>query len=91
MKYATSCLHIAAAAVALMAAPQAQAQLGRQMGLVEPNVATDSAMQTAPHVSDVIVEALKRARPILGPVPLDSILGANGLSKAQRSSLSTWT
>ncbi len=85
MKYATSCLHIAVAAVALMAAPQAQAQLGRQMGLVEPNVATDSAMKTAPHVSDVIVDALKRARPILGPVPLDSILGANGLSKAQRA------
>ncbi|MCC7195993.1 MAG: hypothetical protein IT356_10600 [Gemmatimonadaceae bacterium] len=79
-------LTILATAAALAAsAASAHAQLGRQMGLVEPNVATDSAMKTVPHVTEAIATTLKDARPILGPVPLDSILAARGLSKAQRT------
>jgi hypothetical protein len=65
----------------------ASAQLGRQQGLVEPNVATDSAMLTLPGMNADIVQSLKAARPILSAVALDSILGARGLSRAQRTTL----
>ena len=61
------------------------AQLGRQQGLVEPNVASDSAMLAVPNITAPLVEALKAARPILSVVTLDSILNARGLNKAQRS------
>jgi DNA uptake protein ComE-like DNA-binding protein len=84
MTHRTTRLITAAAAIAAFSAP-ASAQLGRQMGLIEPNVATDSAMATAPHITAAIAATLKGARPILGPAPLDSILNANGVNKAQRA------
>jgi len=69
-----------------MAAP-AYAQLGRQQGLVEPNVATDSAMLALPRITADIVQTLKTARPILSIVTLDSILGAGSLTRQQRTEL----
>lgn len=65
----------------------AAAQLGRQQGLVEPNVATDSAFATLPHMTTAIAQSLKDAKPILSVVAFDSILGAKGLTKAQRTEL----
>jgi hypothetical protein len=63
----------------------ASAQLGRQQGLVEPNVATDSALLNVPHLNAASVDALKSARPLLSILTVDSILGSKGLSKAQRA------
>jgi hypothetical protein len=77
---------IALALTAAIAAP-ASAQLGRQQGLVEPNVAPDSAMLALPHMNAALVEALKAARPILSVVALDSILASKSISKAQRTDL----
>ncbi|MBM4192851.1 MAG: hypothetical protein FJ202_00525 [Gemmatimonadetes bacterium] len=74
------------AALALFSMPAA-AQLGRQQGLVEPNVAADSVMTPLPGMTADIVAALKSARPILGPAPLDSILNAKGMAKAARTTL----
>lgn len=65
----------------------AAAQLGRQQGLVEPNVATDSVFATLPHMTTAIAQSLKDAKPILSVVALDSILSAKGLTKAQRTEL----
>ena len=66
---------------------QAEAQLGRQQGLVEPNVAADSTMLGLPHMNAALVQALKDARPILSVVALDSILGSKAVTKAQRTEL----
>jgi hypothetical protein len=65
----------------------AGAQLGRQQGLVEPNVAADSVMLALPTMSPALVESLKGARPILSATALDSLLAAGSLNKAQRTAL----
>ncbi len=65
----------------------ASAQLGKQQGLVEPNVAADSVMLALPHMNAALVQALKDARPILSIVSLDSMLASKALTKAQRSEL----
>ena len=62
------------------------AQLGRQAGLVEPNVAADSQftrLALSPHAVHLIGEA----KPILSIVTLDSILGAAGMNAAQRKDM----
>lgn len=75
-----------AIALSLFVTSHAHAQLGRQQGLIEPNVASDSAFKAA-GVSDAAATALKGARPILSVVALDSILGAQSLSKPQRAEM----
>ena len=77
----------AAAALSLTLAVPASAQLGKQMGLIEPNVAADSALLTLPPMNAAIVQALKDARPILSISALDSILASKSLTKAQRTEL----
>jgi hypothetical protein len=64
------------------------AQLGRSPApIVDPNVATDSAMLALKGITPPIVQALKDARPILSIVSLDSLLGAKSLTKPQRTEL----
>lgn len=65
----------------------ATAQLGRQQGLVEPNIAPDSTLLTLPSLTPALVQAIKDARPILSIVTLDSLLGARGVAKPQRDAL----
>ena len=65
----------------------AAAQLGRQRSLLEPNVTHDSLMLRLPHLTPALVTTLREARPILGPVPLDSILSAGSLTPKQRDEL----
>lgn len=72
---------------ALTVAGPASAQLGKQQGLVEPNVAADSTMAALPHLNAAIAQTLKDARPILSVVAFDSILASKGLSKPQRTEL----
>jgi hypothetical protein len=83
--------HLVAGATLLMisvaGSTPANAQLGRQQGLVEPNVAADSAMVGLPHLNAQIVEALKAARPILSATKLDSLLAGRSLTTAQRAEL----
>jgi hypothetical protein len=65
----------------------ASAQLGRQQGLLEPNVAADSQMLRLALITPATVESLKGAIPILSITTLDSILGSKGLTRAQRTDL----
>ena len=78
---------LAAAALTVAAAAPARAQLGRQQGLVEPNIAPDSTLLKLPYMNAKIVGAIKAARPILSIVTLDSLLNAQGVAKARRDSL----
>lgn len=78
---------VGAVALTLVTAPAAFAQLGRQQGLVEPNVAADSTLLALPGMAQHTVDALKGARPILSAVAMDSILASHTMSKAQRTAL----
>lgn len=70
----------------LLSSPAA-AQLGRQQGMVEPNVASDAALLAVPRMNAEIVQTLKAARPILSIITLDSILGTKALTRPQRTEL----
>lgn len=78
---------IALGALSMTLAAPAAAQLGRQQGLVEPNVAADSTVLALPHMNAALVQSLKDARPILSVVALDSILASRSLTKSQRTEL----
>lgn len=64
----------------------ASAQLGKQMGLVDPNIAADSQF-TRLALSAHAVHLIGEAKPILSPVKLDSVLAAAGMTAAQRKDL----
>ena len=83
----TTLKQIACAGALVLLASHASAQLGRQRGLVEPNIAADSTLLKLPYMNAAIVQAIKDARPILSVVTLDSILAGKSLSKPQRDSL----
>lgn len=72
-----------------LTAGSAGAQLGRQRGLVDPNVAADSTLLKLPYLNAATVQVIKDARPILSIVTLDSILAAQSLTRTQRDSLYT--
>ena len=85
--FAAHTLSLAVLMLSLTTAAPLAAQLGRQQGLIEPNVASDSALQALPHMNAGVAQLLKDARPILGVVALDSILASKALTKAQRTEL----
>jgi hypothetical protein len=64
----------------------ASAQLGRQQGLVDPNIAADSQL-TRVGITGHAAHLIGEAKPILSVVKLDSILGAAGVTAAQRKDL----
>ena len=78
---------VGALVVCTLSSGVAGAQLGRQQGLVEPNVAADSTMAALPHMNAAIAQTLREAKPILSVVTLDSLLASKSLTKAQRAEL----
>jgi DNA uptake protein ComE-like DNA-binding protein len=76
-----------AALLAALAASPALAQLGRQQGLVDPNIATEAQLTTLPGLTPAIVRSIMQARPFASIVPLDSLLGAAALTAEQRTAL----
>lgn len=88
MTFRTTSSRVALGVAALViAASPAAAQLGKQQGLIEPNVAADTTIAALPGLNADIAAALKGARPILSAVALDSILGAKGIAKPARTTL----
>ena len=70
------------AAVALVSAT-APAQLGRQMGLIDPNVATEAQLVAVPHMNAAIAKALMEKRPFMNVVELNTWLLTQGLTQEQ--------
>lgn len=64
-----------AALAALLAAGPARAQLGRQQGLLDPNVATEAQLTAVPGLTPDLVRAIVQQRPFTGITGLDSMLG----------------
>ena len=71
------------AAAAMMAPLPASAQLGRQMGLVDPNVATEAQLLAVPHMNATVVKALMAKRPFMNIVELNTWLLSQGLTQQQ--------
>ena len=86
MKRSRSFVTSAAALMLAGLSLPASAQLGRQAGLVEPNIAADSQF-TRLALSAHAVHLLKEAKPILSAVKYDSILAEAGMTAAQRKDL----
>jgi hypothetical protein len=73
-------LVVAAAALAPLTA---SAQLGRQMGLVDPNVATEAQLLAVPHMNATVVKELMAKRPFMNIVELNTWLLTQGLTQEQ--------
>jgi len=75
-------LPLIVAAAALMPIT-ASAQLGRQMGLIDPNVATEAQLLAVPNLNATVVKALMAKRPFTNVVELNTWLLSQGLTQAQ--------
>jgi len=76
-----------AALLTLLAGTPAVAQLGRQQGLLDPNIATEAQLTALPGLTPAIVQSIIRARPFSSIVPLDSLLAAAPFTSEQRTEL----
>ena len=73
-----------AAILALVtAASAADAQLGRQQGLVEPNVAGEKDLLAVPHLTPALVKGIMERRPFLSITDLNKYLTEQGLKPEQ--------
>ena len=70
-------------AAAAMAPLPASAQLGRQMGLVDPNVATEAQLVAVPNMNATVAKALIAKRPFMNIVELNTWLLTQGLTQEQ--------
>jgi len=75
-------LPLIVAAAALMPITTS-AQLGRQTGLIDPNVATEAQLLAVPNLNATVVKALMAKRPFTNVVELNTWLLSQGLTQAQ--------
>ena len=66
---------IGVAVLALCVTGVAQAQVGNNQGLLNPNVAGAEELATLPGLTGELVEAIMDQRPFLGITPLNNLLG----------------
>ena len=59
----------------------ASAQLGRQMGLIDPNVATEAQLLAVPNMTAPVVKELMARRPFMNIVELNTWLLTQGLTQ----------
>lgn len=78
----TKVLQLVVAAAAL-APLTASAQLGRQIGLVDPNVAAEAQLLAVPHMNATVVKELMAKRPFMNIVELNTWLLTQGLTQEQ--------
>lgn len=81
----TKRLALAALLAGALSLPAA-AQVGRQPGMVDPNVATEQELAALPHMTPALAKAVIARRPFLGMLPLNELLAAS-LSQEQRTEL----
>ena len=77
---------IGALALLLSAAGIAQAQVGNNLGALNPNLASGGEMAALPHMTADLANALMEQRPFLTMLPLNEILSQH-LSDEQRKEL----
>lgn len=77
----------AAFAAALLAASAAGAQVGRNQGVLDPNVATEAQLAAIPGMSAALAKSIIDKRPFLSITDLDKFLADQSLTKEQRTAL----
>jgi DNA uptake protein ComE-like DNA-binding protein len=65
----------------------AGAQVGRNQGAIDPNVATEQQLLAVPGVNAAIAKAIIDKRPFLSITELDAFLGGQSLTKEQRTAV----
>jgi len=91
MKIRTNAILACAIAIALV--PEAgRAQVGKNLGALEPNLATKDQLMTVPGVDASLADAIIAGRPYMDNLALDKVLGTK-LSKEQRTAayVKLWT
>ncbi|HXG38730.1 MAG TPA: hypothetical protein VNL36_08190 [Bacteroidota bacterium] len=76
----------ASLALTLLATNLLFAQLGKQQGLLDPNVAGEKELLALPHLNATLVKSILDRRPFLSILELDTLLSAS-LTKEQRTEL----
>jgi DNA uptake protein ComE-like DNA-binding protein len=71
----------------LLIATAAQAQVGKSVTIVDPNVAGEADLAKLPHMNAGIAKALVDRRPFLSMTALDEFLRGQGLTKPQLTEL----
>lgn len=84
-------INLRSTGVALVAAltlttSAASAQVGRNQGIIDPNVATDAQLTAVPGLTPALVQTIMRGRPFLSALALDSALSPS-LSREQLTAL----
>jgi DNA uptake protein ComE-like DNA-binding protein len=74
---------LAGLAATILVSATASAQLGRQMGLVDPNVATEAQLLAVPHMNATIVKGIMDNRPFMNIVELNTWLLTQGVTQEQ--------
>jgi DNA uptake protein ComE-like DNA-binding protein len=79
-------------ALMLVVASSGEAQVGKNLGLLEPNLATKEQLVTVPGVDAALADAIIAGRPYLDNLALDKVLAAK-LSAEQRTAVygKLWT
>ena len=75
------------AAFFILAAGAAQAQVGKSVTIVDPNMVGEADLATLPHMNAAIAKAVVGRRPFLSMTDLDAFLRAQKLSAAQLTEL----
>jgi DNA uptake protein ComE-like DNA-binding protein len=71
---------------AIIFAPSAAAQVGRQPGMIDPNLATEQELAALPHMTPALTRGIIDQRPFLSMTALNTYLSA-GLTKEQLTAL----
>ena len=90
MRISTTAFHsmktLALAALLSLTAGSATAQVGRQPGMVDPNLATEQELAALPHMTPALAKGIVDQRPFHSVTALNSYLGSS-LSKEQLTEL----
>jgi DNA uptake protein ComE-like DNA-binding protein len=78
---------IGVVAALVVLANAAQAQVGKPVTNVDPNVASEADLAKLPHMNAGVAKALVGRRPFLSMTALDEFLRAQGLTRAQLTDL----
>ena len=77
-------IHLLAAISICLACTAAEAQVGRNQGLADPNLVDSDSLGELPHMSEAVISAIEGARPFTSASELDQVL-AGSLSEDQRA------
>ena len=79
-------LFVLLAALALIPATVAEAQVGQNMGVLNPNTATESELAALPHMDAAKADSIVAGRPFMNMLDVNALV-ADSLDEAQRDEL----